>query len=229
MIGFANIKNYFDNLKGQTKMTNELKAFKLANEQISKQARATDKAWDKMLEASPTLNVGVPQVGLNVLYEFCDKFCLNKSELVACAESAFYTFNKSLKESHPAPPNTVDKAAYDGAREDLAIWKKRALEAENKVKIYDQRIVDIGAIAMKPVKVKQPPNTDDQLKKDAERLDWVDAVERRAALVLAEWFKHNYKIREAIDKAMEGKSCPPHKWDKSGETCLICGEKDWMG
>lgn len=49
-----------------------------------------------------------------------------------------------------------DKAAYDGAREDLSIWKRRALEAEEKVRKYDQRIVDIGVIAMTPVTTPQP-------------------------------------------------------------------------
>lgn len=44
----------------------------------------------------------------------------------------------------------ISKSAYDGAMEDKAIWKKRALEAEEKVRKYDQRIVDIGVIAMKP-------------------------------------------------------------------------------
>lgn len=49
----------------------------------------------------------------------------------------------------------IDKAAYDGAREDLSIWKRRALEAEEKVRKYDQRIVDIGVIAMTPVTTPQ--------------------------------------------------------------------------
>lgn len=49
----------------------------------------------------------------------------------------------------------IDKAAYDGAREDLSIWKRIALEAEEKVRKYDQRIVDIGVIAMTPVTTPQ--------------------------------------------------------------------------
>lgn len=28
-------------------------------------------------------------------------------------------------------------------------------------------------------------------------------------------------------KASEGK-CPPHSWDRSGERCTKCGDKDWM-
>lgn len=32
-----------------------------------------------------------------------------------------------------AYPPTISKAAYDGAREDLLIWKKRALEAEKQL------------------------------------------------------------------------------------------------
>ncbi len=35
-------------------------------------------------------------VGRAALSEFCEKFCLNKPELVACAESAFYWLNKTL-------------------------------------------------------------------------------------------------------------------------------------
>lgn len=54
----------------------------------------------------------------------------------------------SQQDSEPV----VSKAAYRGAREDLLIWKKRALEAEEKVRIYDQRIVDVGVIAMTPPK-----------------------------------------------------------------------------
>lgn len=49
----------------------------------------------------------------------------------------------------------ISKSAYDGAREDMQIWKKRALEAEKKVRIYDQRIVSLGVLAMESV-VPQP-------------------------------------------------------------------------
>lgn len=38
--------------------------------------------------------------------------------------------------------------AYQGAREDLAIWKRRALEAEEKLRVYDSRIVGLGVLAM---------------------------------------------------------------------------------
>jgi hypothetical protein len=58
----------------------------------------------------------------------------------------------SLRQQLAEQTSSIDKAAYDGAREDLSIWKKRALEAEAKVSKYDQRIVDIGVIAMTPVK-----------------------------------------------------------------------------
>jgi hypothetical protein len=36
------------------------------------------------------------QIPLKALYDFCDKVCLGKSNLIACAESAFYTFNNAL-------------------------------------------------------------------------------------------------------------------------------------
>ena len=35
--------------------------------------------------------------------------------------------------AEPAPPDYAD--AYQGAREDLAIWKRRALEAESALRI----------------------------------------------------------------------------------------------
>lgn len=38
--------------------------------------------------------------------------------------------------------------SYEGAREDLLIWKKRALEAEEKVRVYDKRIVGLGVLSM---------------------------------------------------------------------------------
>lgn len=38
--------------------------------------------------------------------------------------------------------------AYQGAREDLAIWKRRAQEAEEKLRAYDQRIGGLGVLAM---------------------------------------------------------------------------------
>ncbi|PPD48394.1 MAG: hypothetical protein CTY14_02205 [Methylotenera sp.] len=66
----------------------------------------------------------------------------------------------------------IDKAAYDGAREDLSIWKRRALEAEEKVRKYDQRIVDIGVIAMTPVTTpKQPQSVADALEEAAKICD----------------------------------------------------------
>ncbi|MCC3679189.1 hypothetical protein LLE81_00060 [Staphylococcus epidermidis] len=51
-----------------------------------------------------------------------------------------------------APPQPAAQGeygdAYQGAREDLAIWKRRALEAEEKLRVYDQRIVGLGVLAM---------------------------------------------------------------------------------
>lgn len=39
--------------------------------------------------------------------------------------------------------------AYCGAMEDRNIWKRRALEAEAKLRAYDQRIVDLGVLSMR--------------------------------------------------------------------------------
>lgn len=48
--------------------------------------------------------------------------------------------------------------AYEGAREDLAIWKKRALEAEAKLKVVNENISD-ETILMMFQKMKQNPIT----------------------------------------------------------------------
>lgn len=45
--------------------------------------------------------------------------------------------------------------AYVGAREELAVWKKTTLEAEAKIRAYDQRIVDLGVLGMQTA-VRKP-------------------------------------------------------------------------
>ena len=44
-----------------------------------------------------------------------------------------------------------DRDAYEGAREDLLDWKRRALRAEAKVREYDARIVGIGSVAINSI------------------------------------------------------------------------------
>lgn len=39
---------------------------------------------------------------------------------------------------------------------------------------------------------------------------------------------HNAFDGRDIKEELAVNKCPPHKWDKSGEKCLICGDKDWM-
>lgn len=34
-------------------------------------------------------------------------------------------------------------------------------------------------------------------------------------------------LEQALVKEIEG-HCPPHRWDRSGERCEKCGDKDWM-
>lgn len=45
------------------------------------------------------------QISRHALSEFCNKFCLGKSELVATAEAAFYAFNKALVAIQPLMDN----------------------------------------------------------------------------------------------------------------------------
>lgn len=39
-----------------------------------------------------------------------------------------------------------------------------------------------------------------------------------------------FPAREALTEADKilGGGCPPHSWDRSGERCEKCGDKDWM-
>lgn len=81
----------------------------------------------------------------------------------------------------------IDKAAYDGAREDLSIWKRRALEAEEKVRKYDQRIVDIGVIAMTPVTTQQ------------QHLSVADALEEALTIAL-EYTQYSHERRQITNR-----------------------------
>lgn len=49
--------------------------------------------------------------------------------------------------------------AYVGAMEDRNIWKRRALEAEEKIRTYDRRIVDLGVLSMRTA-VEKPAAQD---------------------------------------------------------------------
>lgn len=77
---------------------------------------------------------------------------IRDDRLTNASDAIYFITNAPAIEQGEA---VIDKAAYDGAREDLSIWKRRALEAEEKVRKYDQRIVDIGVIAMTPVTTPQ--------------------------------------------------------------------------
>jgi hypothetical protein len=77
---------------------------------------------------------------------------IRDDRLTNASDAIYFITNAPAVEQGEA---VIDKDAYDGAREDLSIWKRRALEAEEKVRKYDQRIVDIGVIAMTPVTTPQ--------------------------------------------------------------------------
>lgn len=45
-------------------------------------------------------------------------------------------------------------------------------------------------------------------------------------LSMRQWIEF---VREFPDEGDQiNKSCPPHSWDRSGERCEKCGDKDWM-
>lgn len=65
------------------------------------------------------------QVGRAALMEFIDKYCLGKSELVACAESAFYWFNKvATKAAAPDDAPTRELLIVNDQGAELAIERR---------------------------------------------------------------------------------------------------------
>ena len=67
----------------------------------------------------------------------------NKLDMERCSHNIRYKDECPACERvwNEAYPPTISKAAYDGAREDLMIWKKRALEAEALIAKYLARCV----------------------------------------------------------------------------------------
>ncbi|WCD79189.1 Lar family restriction alleviation protein [Pseudomonas sp. TUM22785] len=68
---------------------------------------------------------------------------------------------RSVNPPHPlaalsAPPAADMADAYVGAREDVAIWKRRALEAEEKVRVLDQRIDQLVLDAQGETRIGEP-------------------------------------------------------------------------
>ncbi|MBB4817082.1 hypothetical protein HNP29_000439 [Pseudomonas alcaligenes] len=68
---------------------------------------------------------------------------------------------RSVNPPHPlaalsAPPAADMTDAYVGAREDVAIWKRRALEAEEKVRVLDQRIDQLVLDAQGETRMGEP-------------------------------------------------------------------------
>ncbi|BCD83638.1 hypothetical protein PSm6_00450 [Pseudomonas solani] len=61
-----------------------------------------------------------------------------------------------LRAALSAPPAADMADAYVGAREDLAIWKRRALEAEEKVRVLDQRIDQLVLDAQGETRMGEP-------------------------------------------------------------------------
>jgi hypothetical protein len=61
-----------------------------------------------------------------------------------------------LRAALSAPPAADMTDAYVGAREDVAIWKRRALEAEQKVRVLDQRIDQLVLDAQGETRMGEP-------------------------------------------------------------------------
>ena len=45
---------------------------------------------------------------------------------------------------------------------------------------------------------------------------------------MSELIEQIKKAAEVFKEVEELEKCPPHKWDRDGERCLKCGDKDWM-
>lgn len=83
------------------------------------------------------------------------------------------------------------------------------------------------------------PRTDDA--EPCEHCDALRAALEQAADRLELLFQRNRALMEHPERVAEAKGfyedarkalgkqkCPPHDWDRDGERCTKCGDKDWM-
>jgi len=101
-------------------------------------------------------------------------------------------------------PDMAD--AYCGAMEDRNIWKRRALEAETKLRTYDQRIVDLGVLSMRTAveKDKQPAAQDvsGQINQAAAHID--DEVARLISIAVPRLREHgSHSLATMLEAAVD--------------------------
>lgn len=81
---------------------------------------------------------------------------------------------EELRAALAAPATAPDlSAAYIGAREDLAVWKKRALEAEETARQLNRALAEeVNGPTFMGEPVLPATAQDEQIRKDAERYRW---------------------------------------------------------
>jgi hypothetical protein len=122
------------------------------------------------------------QVGRAALMEFIDKVCFGKSELISCAESAFYWFNKCLAKSEAAPAPTAEP---DMLRDMLAIQEACGLHtdeyAPGSVIEYIKELEGGQAEAAAPVATDENAEHLRRQRENAEFTEWWVSSGQQAA------------------------------------------------
>jgi len=138
---------------------------------------------------------------------------------------------------------------------DLATWKRRAIEAESKLRTYDPQVVEFGELAMQALLAEPRPSElvltrcrlCDQLQADlTERDQRIDFLEQQVQLAdhwlefasfnnVGEPIEHTQEMRDEFRKQMiaavfpDLESRPEERGTPETEPCSGCGTPGWTG
>jgi hypothetical protein len=124
---------------------------------------------------------------------------------------------------------------------DLATWKRRAIEAESKLRTYDPQIVELGERAMQAL-LAEPKSSElvltkcrlcDQLQADLterdQRIDQCEQVLQKVATLRGTLGQHG--LREEVEALLwpDLESRPEERGMPETEPCSGCGTPGWTG
>ncbi|MBT9234253.1 hypothetical protein KKQ11_00255 [Pseudomonas sp. MG-2] len=124
---------------------------------------------------------------------------------------------------------------------DLATWKRRAIEAESKLRTYDPQVVELGERAMQALLANPKPSElvltkcrlCDQLQADLtdrdQRLDQFEQMLRKVATLRGTLEQHG--LREEVEALLwpDLESRPEERGTPETEPCSGCGTPGWTG
>lgn len=124
---------------------------------------------------------------------------------------------------------------------DLATWKRRAIEAESKLRTYDPQVVELGEQAMQSLLANPKPNElmltkcrlCDQLQADLterdQRIDQFEQVMQKVATLRGTLEQHG--LREEVEALLWAglHSRPEERGTPATEPCSGCGTLGWTG